>query len=168
MKNILFLAILISMFFTSCESHIIGNYESPIVTSVMFFPEKVERGDIITITYDLARKTFPKMPWIDDMSVDSNGRLKYVGDGDYDYINELGSGFDNLVEFGILNRGQFKTEDGILAEKYISFNWGEIKCYVPEAASGYIKLNIGMDFDYELSCSKEKLIVVDESGDEIW
>ena len=180
-RNILCLCVLLSSILVfSC---LIGDYELSNVKNVNFSPSVVKRGDVITITYNLNGDGVPDMSWLNDMSVDSNGILKYIGnDRDLIDLNHFKDrDFNDIIDFGIIIIGSETTEDGrwklavryengegIFPDKYISFKWGEIKCIVPnKAVSGPIKVNLG-EWVYTHGFSEKDLIVVDESGNEIW
>ena len=169
---------------TSCDSKTESGVPNIHPSNVVFSPEKVRRGDIITINYDF-------YGGIRDLSVDSEGALRYNGD-DLVFREEFEGLTDeqrrSFVDFGIkllegAEKVYVKQLDGnysmgyyhdyfvsekIYPVKYVKFVNGEIQCIVPgDAVSGPIKV----DFDgggSDLGFSEDNLIIVDASGDEIW
>jgi len=154
--------------------------------NVKVTPSKVKRGDIITITYDMERAS--SMPWkwsvdnnwIDDTIVNTDGKLKYIGNGSYSVldagiwsINEpvnVSSAWsiDEYVSRKGVSFSRSNTYPSYIsfnAKKYVSFKWGEIKCYVPDNASSG---KIGISFYYSAAVSDLDLIVVDDNDNEIW
>ena len=158
MKNILYILciLLFIIFIFSCTES--DGYCIPFAENVRFCPPVVKRGDVITITYYL-KKGDPNLSCINDMTVDSDGIVRYIGNNEQHFIDfDDTKNFNGAVKFG----GSFISE--IYPKRYISYEWGEIKCYVPDdAVSGKICLAIT-----NLLLSEKDLIVVDESGDEIW
>ncbi len=169
---------------TACDSKTESGIPAIYPSNIIFTPEKVKRGDIITINYDF-------YGGIMDLSVDSEGELRYNGD-DSVFREEFEGLTDeqrrSFVDFGIkllegAEKVYVKQLDGnysmgyyhdyfvsekIYPVKYVKFVNGEIQCIVPgDAVSGPIKV----DFDgggSDLGFSEDNLIIVDASGDEIW
>ncbi len=167
MKKILFLTLLIiNMFFISCEGGRLDSLPPPSIYNVKFSPSTVKVDDVITITYTLERNELSD--WVADMSVDTNGILRYIG-SDEDMIREYKDrNCNDFTELGIkVENSNIVERKKIYPTKYISFYWGEIKCYVPNSAiSGRIDLRFGEGAGDSLS--DKDLIVIDESGDDIW
>ena len=177
MKNV-FIILVISISLLSCDHPSKEESDLPMICNVKFSPATVKRGDIITITYNLYKRDDWSSEWINAHSVDPNGNVAYREWIEINpryvefalYVNVKGAEKYSGEQEGyhyIDYEGYFHSD--IYATKYTSFKWGEIKCYVPcRAKSGTIKINFeGYGVGYG-GFSEENLIVVDESGDEIW
>lgn len=141
-KIIIILAI--SLFaFTSCDV-VVGN--NPISEILDFNPKEGSPGDIITIEVDMAY---------------TQEEIDNAVKGVYNYDLEK-----NRYLIYIEN-----IDSRIQVTEYIEATRQKVICKIPNGArTGYIGISSGMDIDNILdgSLSKEKFIVVDASGDEIW
>ncbi len=172
------------LFFVNCSHNSDGPGLQPNPYNIEFSPNPIKIGEILTITYNM-RKNSSNEYLENDLTVDSYGLLKYTGSDSakIEYIKTFKS-MNGLVEFGIKIRdgGLPYYQDGedkticynlddyeslqIYPEKYFSFKWGEIKCYIPNnAKSSLLKLNFGGVSNSGFS--EKRLIIHDESGDEI-
>lgn len=194
MKRVSFLFFaIVSAFviFSCCESNdtTLGGEVPPNVYDVKVSPTSIQRGKELTVTfnvhyYEIYNEHLKTVEIINgqltDVSIPENSEKS-----SYRNMNYL---VNFNIEFEENAKSQTKTENGkttvfydtgayniintIKPDKYTYFKWdsetgnGEVRCIVPEKAiSGVIKLE-GLGIS-NCGFSEEKLIIVDENGNEI-
>ena len=190
-KNIFLFFVFISIFtISSC----CANWTPPEFWNVKISPTTVKRGEEITITYDI-RST--EKEYIESLFVDEYGTLLMSEDFMKNHENyDFQDNYNDFVRFNTkLSDGakEFKTniaedctsmdyecgkekitisyvsEDyklsNVYPAKYISFEVGKIVCKVPDNAISSVISLYGANAIPGFS--DEKLIIVDENGNEI-
>ena len=177
MKRIIYLFFMLLVFISCdnnpCEYPYKQGSKPPHILSVQFSPKKAKIGDTINmIIIKEKSKSFKNLDYDKDFEITDDGKIKYVGKGTfYDFYDE--SGIVGTITDIISERNN--TAPHIDVTEYISIQGFyydlvdviAIDFKVPvNAKSGYIRTTDPMCFAYG-GFSEEKLIIVDENGNEI-
>ena len=191
MKRALLLNFILLLFTACCESNdtTLGGEVPPNVYNVKVSPTSIQRGEELTVTfnvhyYEIYNEHLKTVEVIDGQLID----VSIPDDSEKSSYRNMNNLVNFNIEFEENAKPYTKTENGktavfydtgayniinaIKPDKYTYFKWdsatgdGEIRCIVPEKAiSGVIKLErLGIS---NCGFSDEKLIIVDENGNEI-
>lgn len=186
MKQLLFIFTLLLLFVGCCsEDDSVGGEVPPFVYDVKISPVKIQRGQELTVTfnvkyYKIYNEYLKSVQLIDGQLIDvSENKSEYRSKNHFVKFN-LGikdgakpstKTSDEKISV-CYETVDYNSANAINPERYTYFNWspetgdGEIRCIVPaEAVSGVIKLE-GLGIS-NCGFSGEKLIVVDDDGNEI-
>lgn len=191
MKRALLLNFILLLFTACCESNdtTLGGEVPPNVYNVKVSPTSTQRGEELTVTfnvhyYEIYNEHLKTVEVIDGQLID----VSIPDDSEKSSYRNMNNLVNFNIEFEENAKPYTKTENGktavfydtgayniinaIKPDKYTYFKWdsatgdGEIRCIVPEKAiSGVIKLE-GLGISNG-GFSDEKLIIVDENGNEI-
>ena len=176
---IIFLLVIISCDYNPCNEVLPEGCIFPKIYWIKFYPEKVKIGDTVTIIYEKENKeTVEGLNYNTDFEVTSAGEMKYVGNYSEISLNYPNEESRITKGFTCICPEKNSEENGIEVTHFISLTEQltssakskiiELKFKIPEnARSGYVWTIDPMHFAKGGCFSEEKLIIVDENGNEI-
>ena len=188
-KNILyFLALL--FIFVSCDNNpcVISIYSSeekkgfefPQIYWIKFYPSQAKAGDTVLVMYEKEIKS-NNLDYDKDFEITDNGKIKYIGTDISPYssvfpLDENSRFLDNVLY--ICPQKQFDKTSAIEINSFVSISDSNatssdneiimLEFKIPDnAQSGYLHVTGDYFYFRNILFSDEKLIIVDENGNEI-